>query len=56
MTNWNLLRAAGIGSYLMVFLAVAWGLVATTSIVTKRISKQSSNLFHQFVAFCETAH
>ena len=50
MTNWVLLRAAGMGAYLMLFLAVAWGLVATTSVVTKRISKQSSNLFHQFVA------
>ena len=50
MTNWNLLRAAGIGAYLMLYLSVAWGLVATTSIVTKRVSKVSSNLFHQFVA------
>ena len=50
MTNWNLLRAAGIGAYLMLYLAVAWGLVATTSIISKRISKASSNLFHQFVA------
>jgi len=50
MTTWILLRAAGIGSYVMLFLAVAWGLVATTSLVTKRISKQSANLFHAFVA------
>lgn len=50
MTTWVLLRAAGIGSYLMLFLSVAWGLVATTSIVTKRISKPSANLFHAFVA------
>ncbi len=50
MTNWNLLRAAGIGSYLMLFLSVSWGLVATTGVVTKRISKPASNLFHQFVA------
>ena len=50
VTNWNLLRAAGIGAYLMLYLSVAWGLVATTSIVTKRVSKVSSNLFHQFVA------
>jgi predicted ferric reductase len=34
----------------MLWLSVAWGLVATTSIVSKRISKQSSNLFHQFTA------
>ena len=38
MTNWNLLRAAGIGAYLMLYLAVAWGRVATTSIISKRIS------------------
>ena len=50
MTTWILLRAAGIGSYLMLFLSVAWGLVATTSVVTKRISKPSANLFHAFVA------
>lgn len=50
MTTWVLLRAAGIGSYLMLFLSVAWGLVATTSIVAKRISKPSANLFHAFVA------
>ena len=28
MTTWILLRAAGIGAYLMLFLAVAWGLLA----------------------------
>jgi methionine sulfoxide reductase heme-binding subunit len=50
VTNWILLRAAGIGAYLSLFLAVSWGLVSTTSIVTKRISKPSSTLFHQFVA------
>ncbi len=50
MTNWILLRAAGIGAYLMLFLSVAWGLLATTSIVTKRVSKPTSTLFHQFVA------
>ena len=50
MTNWILLRAAGIGAYVMLFLSVAWGLLATTSIVTKRVSKPSSTMFHQFVA------
>ena len=50
MTNWILLRAAGIGAYVMLFLSVAWGLLATTSIVTKRVSKPSSTLFHQFTA------
>ena len=50
MTMWILLRAAGVGAYAMLYLSVAWGLVSTTSIVTKRISKPSSILFHQFVA------
>jgi sulfoxide reductase heme-binding subunit YedZ len=50
MTMWILLRAAGIGAYAMLYLSVAWGLVSTTSIVTKRVSKSSSILFHQFAA------
>lgn len=50
MTTWVLLRAAGIGSYVMLFLSVAWGLVSTTGVVTKGVSKPSANLFHAFVA------
>jgi DMSO/TMAO reductase YedYZ heme-binding membrane subunit len=50
MTTWVLLRAAGIGSYVMLFLSVAWGLVATTAVVSKRVSKPAANLFHAFVA------
>ena len=50
MNTWILLRAAGIGSYLMLFLSIAWALIATTSVVTKHISKLSANLFHAFVA------
>ena len=50
MTTWILLRAAGVGAYLMLFMAVAWGLVATTAVVTKRVSKPAANMFHQFVA------
>jgi DMSO/TMAO reductase YedYZ heme-binding membrane subunit len=34
----------------MLFMAVAWGLVATTAVVTKRVSKPAANMFHQFVA------
>lgn len=52
MTNWNVLRAAGIGAYVMLFLSVAWGLVSTTTPFGKRISKQSSALVHQFMATC----
>ena len=39
MTMWVILRAAGIGAYLMVFLSVAWGLVSTTGAFGGRISK-----------------
>jgi DMSO/TMAO reductase YedYZ heme-binding membrane subunit len=52
MTNWNILRAAGIGAYVMLFLSVAWGLVSTTTPFGKRISKPSSTLVHQFMATC----
>jgi cytochrome b561 len=50
MTIWILLRAAGIGAYVALWLSVAWGLVATTGVVKRRISKPSANLFHAFVA------
>jgi methionine sulfoxide reductase heme-binding subunit len=48
--TWLLARSAGVGAYLMLFLSVAWGLLATTSLVTKRVSKRSSTAFHGFVA------
>ena len=48
--DWILLRAAGIGAYVALWLAVAWGLVATTGIVKRRISKPAANAFHAFVA------
>ena len=50
MMNWILIRAAGIAAYGMLWLAVAWGLAATTSAVSNRVSKQASTLFHQFAA------
>jgi methionine sulfoxide reductase heme-binding subunit len=50
MMNWILIRSAGIGAYLMLYLAVAWGLAATTTVVSNRVSKQASILFHQFTA------
>jgi predicted ferric reductase len=52
MTNWILLRAAGIGAYLMLFLAVTWGLAATTVPLGKRVSKPSATLVHQFLSTC----
>jgi len=50
MTEWIWLRAAGIGAYVALFLAVAWGLVSTTGVVTTRVSKASSNRFHASIA------
>ena len=50
MTTWIVLRAAGIGSYIALWLAVTWGLIASTSLVTKRVSKPTSTLFHGVVA------
>ena len=50
MTTWIILRAAGIGAYLMLFASVAFGLVATTAPFGKRIAKQSTILIHQFLS------
>ena len=50
MIQWNLLRAAGVAAYLALFLSVAWGLVSSTSLVTRRVSKPSSTAFHATVA------
>jgi sulfoxide reductase heme-binding subunit YedZ len=48
--TWLLARSAGVGAYLMLYLSVAWGMLATTSLVTKRASKRSSTAFHGFAA------
>ena len=48
--TWLLTRSAGVGAYLMLYLSIAWGLLTTTSLVTKRVSKRSSTAFHGFVA------
>jgi len=50
VNTWIILRAAGIGSYIALWLAVDWGLISTTSLVTKRVSKPTSILFHGVVA------
>lgn len=52
MTTWIILRAAGIGAYLMLFLSVSWGLVATTAAFGKRVSRASATTIHQFMATC----
>jgi methionine sulfoxide reductase heme-binding subunit len=50
VTTWIILRAAGIGAYLMLFCSVAFGLVATSAPFDKRIAKQSAILTHQFMS------
>jgi sulfoxide reductase heme-binding subunit YedZ len=48
--TWIVLRAAGIGAYLMLFGAVAWGLAATTQVAGKRIARNTATLVHQFLS------
>jgi sulfoxide reductase heme-binding subunit YedZ len=50
MTTWIILRAAGVGAYLMLFLSVAFGLVATSAPFDKRFAKQSAISIHQFLS------
>jgi predicted ferric reductase len=52
VTTWIVLRAAGIGAYVMLFLSVVWGLASTTSVLGKRVSKASATTIHQFTATC----
>jgi predicted ferric reductase len=47
MIMWNIIRAAGIGAYLMLWASVTWGLVATTSLFGKRVLKATSVALHQ---------
>ena len=49
MTTWLLLRAAGVGAYLVLFLSVVWGLVGTTSVVGKRVSKVTATNVHHYL-------
>jgi methionine sulfoxide reductase heme-binding subunit len=48
--TWIVLRAAGIGAYLMLFASVAWGLIATTAIGRRRVAKPTAIAIHQFIA------
>jgi hypothetical protein len=45
-----MLRAAGIGAYLLLFSAVTWGLVGTTGVLDKRVSKATSILVHHYIS------
>jgi predicted ferric reductase len=50
MTTWILIRAAGVGAFVVLFLVVAWGLAGTTGILRPVASKQSAVLIHGFLA------
>ncbi len=50
MTTWILLRAAGIGAYVLLFLSVAWGLIGTTSVFGPRVPKATAVTIHQFLS------
>ena len=50
MNTWLMLRAAGIASYLMLFATVAWGLIGTTSVVGRRVSRATAVAIHQFMS------
>jgi sulfoxide reductase heme-binding subunit YedZ len=47
VTTWNVLRAAGIGAYLMLWASVAWGLVSTTQVFGRRVPKATNVALHQ---------
>lgn len=47
MSTWTIIRASGIGAYLMLFLSVAWGMVSTTAPFGRRFAKVSASNLHQ---------
>jgi DMSO/TMAO reductase YedYZ heme-binding membrane subunit len=47
VNTWIILRAAGVGSFLMLFGAVAWGLISTTGVVSKRMHRSATIMVHQ---------
>jgi methionine sulfoxide reductase heme-binding subunit len=49
VTTWIVLRAAGIGAYVLLFLSVSWGLIGTTSLFGKRVAKATAVTVHQFL-------
>jgi DMSO/TMAO reductase YedYZ heme-binding membrane subunit len=48
--TWIVLRAAGIGAYLMLWATVAWGLAGTTALFGKKVSRATAIAVHQFLA------
>ncbi|MGZ4136056.1 MAG: ferric reductase-like transmembrane domain-containing protein [Actinomycetota bacterium] len=50
MATWIMLRSAGIGAYLMLFASVTWGLLGTTAVVERRVSKAASIVVHHYIS------
>lgn len=50
MATWIMLRSAGIGAYLMLFASVTWGLLGTTAIFERRVSKAASIVVHHYIS------
>jgi methionine sulfoxide reductase heme-binding subunit len=50
VTTWIVLRAAGIGAYVMLFLSVAFGLSGNSAPFDKRFAKASSISVHPFMS------
>jgi len=50
MTTWIVLRAAGIGAYVLLFASIAWGLIATSAFLGKKPHRATSTAVHQFLS------
>jgi sulfoxide reductase heme-binding subunit YedZ len=50
LTTWFALRSAGVGAYLLLFASVTWGLIGTTGVLDKRVSKATSILVHHYIS------
>jgi DMSO/TMAO reductase YedYZ heme-binding membrane subunit len=50
MLTWIILRAAGIGAYLVLWATVSWGLVGTTALMGKKVPRATAIAVHQFLA------
>jgi sulfoxide reductase heme-binding subunit YedZ len=48
--TWIILRAAGIGAYLVLWATVSWGLVGTTALMGRRVPRATAIAVHQFLA------
>jgi methionine sulfoxide reductase heme-binding subunit len=47
MITWNIIRAAGVGAFLMLWASVAWGLISTTSALGKKAPRATTVALHQ---------